>query len=308
MHALRDDQGRIPHYRQPLMIPTRLQKVTKWVIKWAIFSQYSEAGGFLYSLGPLFFVFCQWPSWTMILVLQNTATSRVTNGQARGGRLLLPYEFAFLTCDFIGDLHGLRPLQRKNKSKSNHILAEDEQSEAFSCDKYTLYSAVDCPIFAHLCIPPSSNVSAVFLPAMCSLFLVLTGPPAPNSRCGDIYTPGRNIGAPNGAPTPMMPPPPNNVNTPPADVTRPFRALLLLLSLLLLWMSPPKSARRAPSRTFCGVSWRKSLPSCVSSPVLPSLLRSRPITPESAVPPADVAGCCCAVCAACARAYSSRHI
>jgi hypothetical protein len=52
-HALRDDYGHLPDFKQPLTIPTGLQKVTKWVIERGILGQYHRAGGFLYPVGPL---------------------------------------------------------------------------------------------------------------------------------------------------------------------------------------------------------------------------------------------------------------
>ncbi len=51
-HALRDNQGHLPDFKQLLTTPTGLQKVTKWVIERGILGQYRRARGFLYPPGP----------------------------------------------------------------------------------------------------------------------------------------------------------------------------------------------------------------------------------------------------------------
>ncbi len=51
-HQLRDDQGRLPDYKQLLTTPEGLQKVTRWVIQRGILGQYRRARGFLYPPGP----------------------------------------------------------------------------------------------------------------------------------------------------------------------------------------------------------------------------------------------------------------
>jgi hypothetical protein len=50
-HALRDNQGHLPDFKQLLTTPTGLQKVTKWVIQRGILGQYRRARGFLYPPG-----------------------------------------------------------------------------------------------------------------------------------------------------------------------------------------------------------------------------------------------------------------
>ncbi len=51
-HALRDNQGHLPDFKQLLTTPTGLQKVTKWVIQRGILGQYRRARGFLYPPVP----------------------------------------------------------------------------------------------------------------------------------------------------------------------------------------------------------------------------------------------------------------
>jgi hypothetical protein len=52
-HALRDDHGHLPDFKQLLTTPTGLQKVTKWVIERGILGQCQWARGFLNPPGPI---------------------------------------------------------------------------------------------------------------------------------------------------------------------------------------------------------------------------------------------------------------
>jgi hypothetical protein len=52
-HALRDNQGHLPDFKQLLTTLTGLQKVTKWVIEREILCQYHWARGFLTHQGLL---------------------------------------------------------------------------------------------------------------------------------------------------------------------------------------------------------------------------------------------------------------
>jgi hypothetical protein len=52
-HALRDNHGHLPDFKQLLTTPTGIQKVTKWVIERGILGQYRRARGFLYPPGPV---------------------------------------------------------------------------------------------------------------------------------------------------------------------------------------------------------------------------------------------------------------
>ncbi len=47
-HALRDNQGRLPDYKQLVTTPTGLKKVTRWVIEMGMLGQYQTARGLLY--------------------------------------------------------------------------------------------------------------------------------------------------------------------------------------------------------------------------------------------------------------------
>ena len=51
-HALRDNQGRLPDYKQLVTTPTGLKKVTRWVIERGMLGQYQRARGLLYPPGP----------------------------------------------------------------------------------------------------------------------------------------------------------------------------------------------------------------------------------------------------------------
>jgi hypothetical protein len=52
-HALIDNQGCLPHYKQLVTTPTGLKKVTRWVIERGMLGQYQRARGLLYPPGPL---------------------------------------------------------------------------------------------------------------------------------------------------------------------------------------------------------------------------------------------------------------
>jgi hypothetical protein len=47
-HSLRDDQGRLSDYKQLVTTPSGLKKVTRWVIKRGLLSQFMRAKGLLY--------------------------------------------------------------------------------------------------------------------------------------------------------------------------------------------------------------------------------------------------------------------
>jgi hypothetical protein len=51
-HALGDDQGRLPDYKQLVTIATGLKKVTTWVIERGMLGQYQRARGLFYLPGP----------------------------------------------------------------------------------------------------------------------------------------------------------------------------------------------------------------------------------------------------------------
>jgi tubulin alpha len=51
-HALRDNQGRLPDYKQLVTTLTGLKKVTRWVIERGMLGQYQRARGLLYPPGP----------------------------------------------------------------------------------------------------------------------------------------------------------------------------------------------------------------------------------------------------------------
>jgi hypothetical protein len=51
-HALRDNQGRLPDYKQLVTTSTGLKKVTRWVIEKGMLGQYQRARGLLYPPGP----------------------------------------------------------------------------------------------------------------------------------------------------------------------------------------------------------------------------------------------------------------
>ncbi len=51
-HTLRDNQGRLPDYKQLVTTPTGLKKVTRWVIERGMLGQYQRARGFLYPPRP----------------------------------------------------------------------------------------------------------------------------------------------------------------------------------------------------------------------------------------------------------------
>jgi hypothetical protein len=51
-HALRDDQGCLPDYKQLLTTLTGLKKVTRWVIERRMLGQYQRARGLSYPPGP----------------------------------------------------------------------------------------------------------------------------------------------------------------------------------------------------------------------------------------------------------------
>jgi hypothetical protein len=48
----RDNQGRLPDYKQLVTTPTGLKKVTRWMIKRGMLGQYQRASGLLYLPGP----------------------------------------------------------------------------------------------------------------------------------------------------------------------------------------------------------------------------------------------------------------
>jgi hypothetical protein len=52
MHALRDNQDRLPNYKQLVTIPTGFKTVTRWVTEREMLSQYQRASGQFYPLGP----------------------------------------------------------------------------------------------------------------------------------------------------------------------------------------------------------------------------------------------------------------
>ncbi len=51
-HALRDNQGHLPGYKQLVTTPTGLKKVTRWVFERAMLGKYKRARGLLYPPGP----------------------------------------------------------------------------------------------------------------------------------------------------------------------------------------------------------------------------------------------------------------
>ncbi len=51
-HALRDNQGHLPDYKQLVTTLTGLKKVTRWVIERGMLGQYKRAKGLLYPPGP----------------------------------------------------------------------------------------------------------------------------------------------------------------------------------------------------------------------------------------------------------------
>ncbi len=51
-HALRDNQGHLPDYKQLVTTPTGLKKVTRWVIERGMLGQYQRARGLLNPPGP----------------------------------------------------------------------------------------------------------------------------------------------------------------------------------------------------------------------------------------------------------------
>jgi hypothetical protein len=52
-HALSDNQGHLPVYKQLVTTPIGLKKVTRFVIERGMLGQYQRARGLLYPPGPL---------------------------------------------------------------------------------------------------------------------------------------------------------------------------------------------------------------------------------------------------------------